>query len=149
MQISRRNFLQTAGAAVTFAVAGGSSRMFAQRGSGELFPIPPEVYSEAIYSLTAAQAQALIGTSFTLTLAGGRTVRLTLTQVNPLERQANILRGYYGESFSLVFETPQRLQLAQGIYRVTGEGLDLPAVLLVPTDRARRQYEIVVNHLTR
>lgn len=149
MEISRRNFLRTAGAAVAFGVASGGLRVIGQQRSGGLFPLPPEVYSEPLFSLTARQAEALLGTTFTATASGGRSVRLTLTEVNPLERQANTLGGYYGECFSLVFESPQRFKLTQGIYQITGGGLDMHSVLMVPTGMERRKYEIIVNHLTR
>lgn len=149
MQISRRNFLQTTGAAAAFFVSSGALGALGQRKGGDLFPIPAEAYSEAIFSLTAKQAEAFLGATFTATSAGGRTVRLTLTRVNPIQRESNALRGYYGESFSLIFESQQRLNLSQGIYRLTGGELDLQSVLVVPTGLDRRHYEVVINHLTR
>ena len=149
MEISRRNFLQTVSAtAAALAITGGGLRAFGQQ-KGDLFPIPPEVYSETIFSLTAKQAEALLGTTFTATLAGGRTVRLTLTRVNPIQGDGNTLRGYYGESFSMIFESQQRLSLAQGTYRLTSGDLDMTSVLLVPIGLDRKQYEVMVNHVTR
>jgi hypothetical protein len=149
MEISRRNFLRTAGSTVAFVAASGGLLVIGQQRAGSLFPLPPEVYSDPLFSLTARQVEALLGTTFTATVGGGRSVRLTLTQVNPLERQANTLRGYYGESFSLVFESPERLKLTQGIYQITGGGLDVHSVLMVPTGIERKKYEVVINHLTR
>jgi hypothetical protein len=149
MQISRRNFLQTTCAALTLAVSSGGLRVLGQQTSPDLFPIPAEVYSEAIFSLTARQAESLVGTTFNVTVAGGRNVRLTLTEVHPLERQMNTIEGYYGESFSLIFESQQRTKLNQGIYRVSGGGLDMSSLLLVPTGIERNKYEVLVNHVTR
>ena len=149
MQISRRNFLQTAGTALTLVVANGGLPAFGQQQSEHLFPLPAEVYAQPIFSLTAKQAEALLGTTFNVTVPGGRSVRLTLTAVNPLERQQNTIQGYYGESFSLVFESQQRLKLNQGIYGVSGGGLDMESVLLVPTGAERRHYEVIVNRVTR
>ena len=149
MQINRRNFIQSTAVALTFVLSGRNTRIFGQQPDGDLFRVPAEAYSDPLFSLTAAQAGALLGTTFTVTSAGSRTVRLTLAQVNPLERQANALRGYYGESFSLIFESQQRLRLGQGVYRLAGGGLDLESVLLVPTGIAGRQYEVMINHLSR
>jgi hypothetical protein len=147
MELSRRNFLQTAGVAA-LVITGGRLGAFGQQKSGGLFPLPAEVYSEPIFSLTARQAEALVGTTFTVTLSSGRTVRLTLTHVNPIQREKNTLRGYYGESFSMVFESQQRVSLAQGSYRISGGELDMTSVLLVPTGLDRKQYELMVNHVT-
>lgn len=149
MHITRRSFIRTAGAAAAVLVSGGAFAGHGQDRSTSLFPLPPEIYSDPIFSYTAGQFEALIGTNFTVTLASGRTIVLTLTEVTPLEQQRNTLGGYYGESFSLIFETQQRLKLAQGSYRMTGEGMDLGSVLMVPTGRAQRQYEVVVNRITR
>jgi hypothetical protein len=149
MQINRRNFLQSTAVALTFIVSSGGLRVFGQQQNGDLFQVPAEAYSDPLFSLTAAHAGGLVGTTFTATAAGNRSVRLTLRQVNPLERQINTLRGYYGESFSLIFESQQRLRLGQGIYRLAGGGLDFESVLLVPTGIGGNQYEVLINHLTR
>jgi hypothetical protein len=155
MQTSRRNFLQTTAAVAAFVVAGGGYRAFGQERSDDLFRVPAEVFSESLYSMTMRQAEALLGTTFTTTLSevetvlGGRSVRLTLTQVNSLERKANSILGCYGESFSLIFEAQQRVALEQGIYRMSGGGLVLGSVLLVPTGITRDKYEIIINHVTR
>jgi hypothetical protein len=149
MQISRRNFIQTAGTAIAVIASAGGLRTFGQERSTDLFPLPAEVYSEPLYSMTAREAEALLGTTFNVTTVGGRSVRLTLTEVKLLERQANTLRGFYGESFSLIFESPQKLKLNQGIYQIMGGGLDMNSVLLVPIGAERKKYEMVVNHVTR
>jgi hypothetical protein len=149
MQISRRNFIQTAGTAIAVIASAGGLRTFGQERSTDLFPLPAEVYSEPLYSMTAREAEALLGTTFNVTIVGGRSVRLTLTEVKLLERQANTLRGFYGESFSLIFESPQKLKLNQGIYQIMGGGLDMNSVLLVPIGAERKKYEMVVNHVTR
>lgn len=155
MQTSRRNFLQTTAAVGAFVVAGGGLKAFGQDRSDDLFRVPAEVFSESLYSMTMRQAEALLGTTFMTTVSeretvlGGRSVRLTLTQVNPLERKANSILGCYGESFSLIFEAQQRVALEQGIYRMSGGGIVLDSVLLVPTGITRDKYEIIINHVTR
>ena len=155
METTRRNFLQTTAAAVTFVLASGGLRAFGQQPPDDLFAVPGEAYSDPLFSLTMRQAEALLGTPFTTTvvdertLAGARTVRLILTEVNPLERKGNSARGYYGESFSLIFVTQQRVLLGQGAYRLSGGGLTLDDVLLVPTGIAHDKYEVIVNHVTR
>jgi hypothetical protein len=149
MQITRRNFIQTAGVAAALVVSG---RAFTAHGQGlttDLFPLPAEVYSEPLFSFTATQFEALVGTNFAVTLSGGRTAMLALTEVTRLERPKNTLGGYYGECFSLILESAQRLKLRQGTFQVSGGGLDLGSVLIVPTGRDQKQYEILVNHITR
>lgn len=148
MEISRRNFLQTAGVASALILSGGIRALGQVKGT-DLFPLPAEVYSEPIFSLTARRAEAFLGKTFTATMASGRTAKLTLMQVNPIQREGNTLRGYYGESFSMIFESPQRLSLDQGVYRLAGSELDMTSILLVPTGLERKQYEVMVNHLTR
>ena len=148
MHTSRRNFLRTTTAALTFVVAGGGSRAFGQKRPVDLFPVPAEAYSDPIFSLTFSQAEALVGTTFTTIGASGRPVRLILTAVNSLERKANGIRGCYGESFSLIFEGQKKTTLDQGVYRLSGGGLEFDAVLLVPTGIARDKYEVIVNHVT-
>jgi hypothetical protein len=49
----------------------------------------------------------------------------------------------------MIFESQQRLSLAQGAYRIAGGGLDMTSVLLVPIGLDRKQYEVMVNHVTR
>ena len=148
MHTSRRNFLRTSAAALTFVVAGGGLRALGQKRPDDLFPVPVEAYSDPIFSLTLGQAETLVGTTFTTVASNGRPVRLTLTAVNSLERKANVIRGSYGESFSLIFEGQKRITLDQGAYQLSGGGFDFDAVLLVPTGIARDKYEIIVNHVT-
>ena len=150
MQITRRNFIQTLGSAGVFIAAGGATAVFSQRRvRTDLFPIPAEVYSEPLYSMTANQFEPLIGQAFSATAADGVTAELVLAEVNRLELQANTLRGYYGEVFSLVFEGSRRERLAQDSYEIHVDGLPNFTALVVPTGRVRRKYEIIINHLTR
>ena len=149
MQITRRNFLQTCGAVAAVGLTCGELRTFGQSKNNELIPIPPEAYSDPFYSLSAKQCELLIGTSFTATSIDGEVFRLVLSEVNPFDVQINNINGYYGESFSLVFEGNERRKLRQGIYEIEGGGFVLSSALIVPTDRLQKRYEVVVNHLTR
>ena len=149
MHITRRKFLQTGSAAAAFLVAGGLNSVSAQDKTGALFPIPPEVYSQPLYSMTAKQFFDLRGRNFTAVSADGKVSRIVLVEVNVLERMANSTSGYYGESFSLIFESRGKDLLPQNVYELQGSGIEPVPVLLVPTGRASRQYELIINHLTR
>lgn len=152
MHITRRNFLHNIGAALTLtAIGGGLQNIFGQKDETPVtFPIPIETYSQPLYSMTAKQFEQYIGREFTASLPDeGGSVTLTLSEVNPIERLPNSTRGYYGESFSLVFEKRGKHGLAQDIYEIRTQGLEQFSALLVPTDRLMKRYEMIVNHLTR
>jgi len=151
MQITRRNFIQSASGVAALLVAGNilPAALGQQKARNELFPIPPEVYPEPLFSMTAKQFEAFIGRSFTATAEGRRGVTLMLTEVNSLEHQQNTIDGYYGESFSLIFEAQQRLTLSQDVYEMRSDGLPDFSALIVPTGRRRRQFEVIVNRITR
>jgi hypothetical protein len=99
--------------------------------------------------MTAAQFKSCIGQSFMASSDERRDVALILREVNPLEHQQNVLNGYYGESFSLIFEAQGKTKLPQGRYDMTSSGLPDFTALIVPTGRRQRQFEIVVNRITR
>ena len=151
MQITRRGFIHTLGcAAALFATGGTFGPAFGQRKRRDvLFPIPVEVYSDPLFSMTAKQFDALLGQPFTLTSEDGETIQLTLTEVNTLELLQNSSRGYYGEVFSLIFEGSKRQTLQQGRYEMMVDGLAPFSALVVPTGRAQRQYEVIINRLGR
>ena len=152
MKTTRRSFIQTLGSAFALTFAGGAlvSDAFGQKkAAGELFEIPAEAYSNPLYSMTAKQFESYIGHSFTAVSEQGQTVSLVLTEVNRLERQQNTLQGYYGESYSLIFEGPDRVLLSQGSYEMNTDGLSGFSALVVPTGRRLRQYEVIVNRITR
>lgn len=150
METTRRNFIQTAGWAAALLFAGGFGRAFGQKnGGGDLFEIPAEAYSSPIFSMSAKQLEPYIGSFFAMTSEDGRTIRLVLTEVNQLERSANTIRGYYGDTLSMIFEGPERHILVQGTYEVSGDGLSPFTALVVPTGRRQRQYELIINRVTR
>ena len=151
MQITRRGFIQTLGSAAALIAAGGTfGAAFGQKkGRDVLFPIPVEAYSDPLFSMTAKQFEALLGQQFTVTLEDGDTIALTLTEVNTLDLIENTSGGYYGEVFSLIFEGSQRKTLSQGRYEMMVDGLAAFSALVVPTGRAQRQYEVIINRLSR
>ena len=150
MQITRKNFLQSAGGVAALIVAGNIiPGAFAQRkGDDALYPIPVETYSDPLFSITADQFRSFIGHSFTARADERRDVSVVLTEVNSLEYQQNTINGYYGESFSLIFEAPQRTKLPQDRYKMTSDGLPDFTALVVPTGLRQRQFEIVINRIT-
>ena len=151
MEITRRSFINSIGVATAFSVAGVNlTTVLAQKKNRDgLFLIPPEVYSEPLYSMTAKQFEVYIGNLFTVTDRDGRSVQLVLTEVNVLDQSGNTIRGYYGECFSLIFEGAGRRGLDQNTYEMRTDGLANFDALLVPTGRAQRQYEVIANRVTR
>ena len=152
MKTTRRSFIQTLGSAFALTFAGGAfaSNVTGQtKPDGDLFEIPAEAYTNPLSSMTAKQFDSYIGHSFTAVSQQGQTIHLVLTEVNLLERQPNTLRGYYGDSYSLIFEGPDRVLLTQGTYEMNTDGLSSFSALLVPTGRRQRQYELIVNRITR
>ena len=151
MQLTRRGFIHTLGSAAAIFAAGGKlGSAFGQSKDGDvLFPIPVEVYSDPLFSMTAKQFETFLGHVFTATSEDGESIALTLTEVNPLELLQNTTRGYYGEVFSLIFEGSKRQTLLQGRYQMMVDGLAVFSALVVPTGRAQRQYEVIINRLGR
>lgn len=149
MQITRRQFI-TASCASALVVAGGGLKALGQKSlPDDLFPVPPEVYSEPLFSMTSQQLRPFIGNRFTATADGQRTAALILDEVTAIESPQNTLGGYYGECFSLIFTGSERRPLPQGTYTMATPGLEPFSALLVPVDRNRIRYEIIVNHVTR
>jgi len=148
--MNRRNFLHSLTVAFAFAAAGGVNEVLAQKVHVRgLFPVPAEAYTNPLFSMSANQIEAFAGREFTVTAADGTRFGLTLKEVNAVERKTNAIRGSYGESFSLVFEGNDQLQLDQDVYDFAVDGMQPFSALVVPTGRRRKQYEIVVNHVTR
>jgi hypothetical protein len=150
MHTTRRNFLRVAGTAGMLATAGGFGSLFGQqRKAVDLFPLPAEVYSQPLFSMGSKQFEVLIGRTFTAVSESGRANRLVLTEVNRLERMQNTVGGYYGECYSLIFESSAKVRLTQDVYEIRAEGLESFSALVVPTGRRLREFEIIVNHLAR
>lgn len=152
MHVTRRTFLHTAiTASMTFAVIQNSGSVFGQKAVDEdLYPLPVETYSHPLYSMTAKQFESLIGQAFSVTSPDGSVRDLVLTEVKLIERLGNTVRGYYGESFSLILESRGGgAVLAQDTYELRGDGLPQFSVLLVPVGREQKEYEVLMNRLTR
>lgn len=152
MHITRRNFLHNISAAIALTAFGGGLQNISgqKHETPATFPIPVETYSQPLYSMTAKQFEQYIGREFAASLPDmGGSINLILTEVNPIDRLPNSTRGYYGESFSLIFENRGKRSLTQGTYDIRAQGLEQFSALLVPTDRLMKRYEMIVNHLTR
>jgi hypothetical protein len=149
MQINRRTFLHSLTVAVAVAAAGGAGVTLAQKtGRRALHSLPPDAYSNPVFSMSAKQFEPFIGQQVIATSSDGTAFRLGLSEVNNLDNQANAIGGAYGECFSLIFEGSDRLRLDQGVYEFTFNGLEPFSALLVPTGRRRRQFELIINHVT-
>jgi hypothetical protein len=148
--MNRRNFLHSLAVASALSAAGSLSGVLAQKADRRgLFPVPADAYSNSLFSMRAKQLETLLGHEFTVTAADGSIFSLTLKEVNSSEGKTNAIRGSYGESFSLIFEGEEKLQLNQDVFDFAVDGMAPFSALMVPTGRRRKQYEIVVNHVTR
>ena len=149
MFLSRRTFIHSLGATLALAAFVDVKSVIAQKGQQDLFPIPVETYSEPLFSMTLQQFEAIVGQRFTVLSPDGVSTELTLTEVTRIEPMTNTIRGFYGESYSLIFVNSRKERLIQDIYEFQTEGLSQFSALLVPTDRAQRQYQVIVNRVTR
>jgi hypothetical protein len=148
--MNRRNFLHSLAVASAFAAVGSTRGVLAQKPDRRgLFPVPAEAYSNSLFSMSPKQLEPLVGRVFTVTAADGSVSGLTLKEVNASEGKTNAIRGSYGESFSLIFEGEDKLQLDQDVFDFAVDGMAPFSALVVPTGRRRKQYEVVVNHVTR
>ena len=152
MQVTRRTFLHRAiTATISLAVVNNGGSVFGQEKIDDvLYPLPVETYSHPLYSMTAKQFESMIGQTFSVTSFDGSVRNLVLSEVKPFERLGNTTNGYYGESFSLVFQNRKgKSRMTQDVYQLTGEGLPEMFVLLVPVGKDQREYEVILNRLTR
>ena len=151
MQISRRDFVRSVGIGACAVYLNGNGIAFGQRGpKGTFFPIPAEAYTDPMYSMTAKQFEGHLGRSFVIRFENGNSCEAVLTEVNVAEKLQNSLTGVYGEGFSLIFEIKNdEVRLKQDVYIVSAPGIQTFSPLIVPTGRLSRQYEVIINHLTR
>jgi hypothetical protein len=147
MKISRRNFVQTLGAAAAITISGGGVKALAgtigeKTGSSVL-------NSNTLLSMNANEIKGFVGRRFAAKSLDGSTVDLVLAEVTSISRKTNLKRGYSGECFSAIFKSRGEEALSQGVYEMRAAGLDNFSALLVPTGRKRAEFELVVNHLKR
>lgn len=147
MKITRRNFVQVFGSAAAIIVSGGgfTSALGSTAGRSPHFSST----SKTLFGLNSTDAEILLGRPFTATSPDNKTFQLVLTEVNNLARKANAQRGYSGESFSMIFECLGGERMPQGVYQLGAPEMGEVPALIVPTTRDSREYEIVVNHVTR
>jgi hypothetical protein len=146
MKITRRNFVQALG--TTMAITMSGTAVSSALG-GATAASPGTNSSSGFFAMTADEIKSFIGQRFVASSMDGRQVELTLAEVNSFGRPANLKRGYLGESFSIVFKKNGKEDLVQGVYEMKSAKLDRFSALLVPTDRHRRECEMVVNRLSR
>ena len=150
MEFSRRNFLKTAGiAGAAIAASGSLTTIFGQRRkSGDLYAIPGESYNDPLFFKSKADFEGMIGSRFTVSGTGGRPIELTLSAIVDHERKSNAARGFYGESYSLIFDLPRGIRnFQQDVYELRSAQFGASNVLLVPVGLEKRQIELVINHV--
>jgi hypothetical protein len=142
MKISRRNFVQTLGAAAAITISGGGVNALAKARSSFLD-------SNTLLSMNANEIKGFVGKRFAAKSLDGSTVDLVLAEVTSISRKKNLKRGYTGECFSAIFKSGGDEALSQGVYEMRAAGLNNFSALLVPTGRKRAEFELVVNRLKR
>lgn len=148
MKITRRNFVQSLGtvAAITVSGAGINSALGFEKLDGKSNRVPS---ATGLFAMTESQVRKLVGRSFIAVPTEGENVELVLTEVNSVGRPVNSKRGYSGNCFSAIFKTRRNGSLDQGIYEMKSAGVDRFSALLVPTGRRGREFELLVNNLSR
>lgn len=144
MKITRRNFVQSIGTVAAITVSGASltSAFGSEKGVSS-------ASARGLFSMSESQVRQFLGRSFIATSADGKSLELVLTEVNGAGRARNLKRGYSGQCFSAMFKRRGIGQLDQGVYEMRSAGLDPFSALLVPTGRRRKEYELVVNNISR
>ena len=158
MKLSRRRFLETGGKlslAVAFS-SGFSAIAFGQTsssrlGSGLGATVPKEALEDTLYQITRAMFTDNFRSRFTLSLKGVKLTDVTLIEVNDLNPPSFKSDGTNPrECFSVVFEGPRTLPLAQNTYTLEHSELGTFQLLLVPGDPGRGprlHYGAVINRL--
>lgn len=134
-------------AALAFGAAGRVG-LFAQdkRGGQDLFAVPLNAVTD--FYLTSKHFEPLVNTCFEV-VTGQMGFQLTLKEVAELASKANQFRGYYGESFSLMFEGPRNASLVAGTYEFKHERLGEFSLFVSPVGKSGTDYEVIVNRIRR
>lgn len=116
-------------------------QVFSQTGIEDgLFRIPERALTD--FYLTSKHFEPLLESTF---LVGKSKMRLV--QVTDLSNKTNSLSGFYGDSFSLVFEGPADIPAAS--YLVKHPAIGGFPFLVNPAGKRSGVYEIVVNRIRR
>ncbi len=148
MKITRRNFVQALGTSMAIAVSGAGMKSAFGVATSEGVGLNASA-SHGFLKMNAAEMKQFLGRRFLASSVDGRSVELILAEVNDVGRSANSKRGYSGECLSVVFKGRGQDGFAQAVYEMKSAGLDRFSALLVPTGRRSREFEMIVNRLTR
>lgn len=156
MKMHRRNFIQTLGiTALALGFLNPVKDVFGQKGNilgsleGGLFPIPPESLNDPLTYLTSRHFEPFVNTVVRVKKSESRTIELELIEVKQLNHEVNDKRGFYGESFSLLFQNAGKTKLPQGTYEIEHDALGRFSLFLVPTGLRGIRYEAIINHVSR
>jgi hypothetical protein len=150
MNVTRRKFIERVGiTALAAASATSVGKVFAQSGKADgMYFRPAESAADPLNYLSRQHFEPFINTAFEVSGEGGA-ARLTLIEVNAIERKTNESRGYSGESFSLIFRGSAANKLEQGTYQVRHGALGEHSLLVVPVGRKGTRYEVIINLIVR
>lgn len=148
MNFSRRSFIGNLGITAIGAASFGRIAAFAGSKTDDgLFQVPSSARTD--FYLTSKHFEPLVGTVFEVETSGAASFRLRLTEVLELTNKQNELRGFYGESFSLLFEGGQGSRIEAGMHTFKHDVLGEVSFFVSPVDRNGTSYEVIVNRIRR
>lgn len=145
MSVSRRRFLEI-GSLVTASSAialQGSATEAAQGVLGASLR-----NKASLHGLSATQAEALVGSRFSVEAGLGRPLQLDLASVENLPKPPKD-DGAKGEAFVLKFRLVRGTSVPQGTYVFDNEKVGRCPLLIVPSGSKPVHYAAVINHRRR
>lgn len=150
MTTTRRRFIQNIGMATVAAVSLNSTvNIFGQSSKTDKLILPPETLSDPLNYLMSGHFQSVVDTPVRVYTNRRSYVQLQLIEVKELKREVNENRGYNGESFSLLFQAPQRTKLSQKTYLLSHDNLGEFSLFLAPVGSRGDKYEAIINRIDR
>jgi hypothetical protein len=152
MNISRRRFLHNSAAAAASVAFFGTLNGANGQSRSEKDAIGDTLAAsrDPLGFLTQENFVPFTGETFVVKTSAGRTVQLRLIEVNGLVLDANVKRGYVGESYSLIFDAPRSKSRPTGdLYQFDHYALGQFSLLVLPVGLSGTRYEAIVNRITR
>lgn len=148
---TRREFLKIGSLAIVGGLfLSGNEIAFGQTAQKKgYFQIPAEIYAERANSLSVANFEPLVNSSFVIKRKNiGDAVLKLVEVVNDKDKRANSGGKISTESFSLIFQTGRGVKkLADKIYTVNHPELGEFRIFLSSVGRSGNRYQAVFNRL--
>jgi hypothetical protein len=141
MSVSRRRFLEI-GSLVTASSAIALHGSAADTAQGLL---SASLGKASLHEISAKQAEALVGSRFSVAAGLGQPLQLDLASVENLPRPRKD-DGAIGEAFVLKFRLVRGTSVPQGTYVFDNEKIGRCPLLIVPSGSKPAHYAAVINH---